>query len=214
MSPVGDHSEAKQPLFYSLSCDHTFWLQSELDGTMSQLLEASRAERCARPGSLREAWDAFEVDLFRGYSRPVKEPKTKLSADIIPVNISWDAFSERACAELGSTLEHAGELLPIKSTAGTYYLFNPLRAVEGLLDLIKTEVDSDTTLPALPAPMLRIRGQLYFSCAPATEETLFVLAECRSRSGLLATESFRSAVERARLRGFAFRPKHAGVGYP
>ena len=193
---------------YRLSCSHTFWLQSEVDGPMDQLLDS--AQMSLQRTHLKSSWGKFEAELRRGYLRVKKSPATRPNADIIPVNTSWKAFSERACCELGAALTDSGELLPVHSEVGTYFLFNPQRTVAQILDLERTKTATGTRLKP---PYVHISGQMYFRGTVPQSESLFVLSESPLRPGLLASESFRAAVLAAKLKGFEFGELHAGVGY-
>jgi hypothetical protein len=74
-----------------------------------------------RVTSLSETWKTLKVV---GRVAPFN--------DFPCLNMIYPAFSERACEKLGDMLEPNGELLPLDSISGRYFLYNITRIVDAL----------------------------------------------------------------------------------
>jgi hypothetical protein len=122
---------------------------------------------------------------------------------------SFDYFSEAAISALGSLLTDNGELLPVTTRFGPYFHLNVMTRVTGLLDLSKVELRPGRR--AVP-PTLDITGPLYFVECHSALPPIFRLTEEPFR-GVYVSEEFKTAVERAKLKGFAFYNRQPGVGF-
>ena len=113
------------------------------------------------------------------------------------ISVIIPAFSDRAVAALAEILNMNGELLPIHSALGTYYIYN-CTTVANVLDIARSQVQ----WLEKPNDALEIRHHVFKSDGVNTL-SIFRIPQMASR--LYVTSSFVDRANEAGLKGFDFQ---------
>ncbi len=137
------------------------------------------------------------VRLAKLWLPPQVEGRVQPFNDCPCVNLSYPAFSRRACDALRDLLEPNGELLPLDSDAGEYYFYNITTVIDAL-DLKKSKgafFDSGIAIGDL-------MDYFWFHPAKLAGATIFRVPDVPACA--LVTRTFIDRVHEAGLNGFDF----------
>ncbi|WP_143549310.1 imm11 family protein [Rhodopirellula bahusiensis] len=130
---------------------------------------------------------------------PVVAGALRPFVDLTRVAIRHPVYSPRAVEVLGDLLLRSGELLPVKTVAGTYYIFN-IHHISDALDRQHSKI----SFPAPGSSKETAFGIDYHVFNPNRLDghAIFRVRECPQR--VYVTEEYKSQVESASLNGFCF----------
>lgn len=129
--------------------------------------------------------------------QPVKGPANAFN-DYPCLELSNPTFSKRAVQALGTMLSGNGELLPLKTKTGEYFVFNcttKLAALNSKESILSRTADDRTAL-----------WVKYFSFIKSKLEGATIFRVPELPNFYLVTDRFKHAVESANLNGFNFVP--------
>ncbi|MDX2273167.1 MAG: hypothetical protein NW237_14630 [Cyanobacteriota bacterium] len=137
-------------------------------------------------------WEPVPVQLVSDLDKP-----PRLISDF-PGLSGMPAFTEKAVEALGEVLEMNGELLPLESDNGTFYLYNTTTIVDAL-DEEKSSLSKNQN------GLVYYIKKYYFIPQKVSQLTIFKTVQIPHDSYPCVTDQFVNIVERARLTGFLFR---------
>lgn len=147
---------------------------------------------------VREQWLQYLIEVSPDSREAWPTDFTKIQCDS-----SLPVFSRRAVDALRDLLEDSGEILPLRSSDGEFFVFHPLRVLDAL-DLERCQWQDDDFL------RLDYLARYEFLPERIGKVTIFKLLELLddgrrlTRTGLFVTDRFVRRVEEAGLAGFKF----------
>ncbi|MDX2271894.1 MAG: hypothetical protein NW237_08075 [Cyanobacteriota bacterium] len=139
-----------------------------------------------------EIWKPVQVRLATDLDKP------PLPISDFPGLSGMPAFTGKAIESLGEMLRMNGELLPLESDDGIFYLYNTTTIVD-TLDEDKSDLLRDEN-----GGILHIKKHCFIP-QKVVELTIFKTVQIPHDSYPCVTDQFVNAVEQAQLTGFVFR---------
>jgi hypothetical protein len=157
-------------------------------------------------GSITSLFDGTPISqslpAFRLMPNPDEDSLPLADLELL-YGVGIPLLSERAVDLLADVLHSNGQLFPVESTAGAYYLFNVTTVLDAL-DREKSQIEYWPTLKRdADPPRVRQVDRYVFRSDRLEGATIFKLPEHRVTK-LYATDVFAERVSKANLQGFSF----------